>query len=271
MKTITPIPIEKMVIIFQALPDDVQTSLFAEETADKMAKLREKHSLTDEQWPQIVRTVGRTMMAILIIKDFVRNIVEIAGIDNDKAAALAKDINQEIFQPVRESLMQVHEITNGEPMHQSKHDAGQTGIGNQKSGTANQSPKMPRSQVQSPEKRKISKTKIIDSKPLSLEELETREATIKETPKPPAPQNTDGHKSDKARAELIDRLKKERGEKTTSDKGQETRNTNSDTPKATEAAWNGRTIDLTKIPPRRKSPKNSSARENIIEVEIHEA
>ncbi|MEK7565211.1 MAG: hypothetical protein AAB501_03180 [Patescibacteria group bacterium] len=101
---------EQFITIYRALPEDIKVSLFAEETAEKMMALKNKHSLSDENFYNIVRVTGRIMLGAINIKAFIQAIVNTAKLDNQKAQTIAQDINQTIFQPVRVSLMQVHGI-----------------------------------------------------------------------------------------------------------------------------------------------------------------
>lgn len=114
-QTLNQISKEQFMAMYHTLPEDVKLSLFAEETAQKMLDMKNKHSLSDESFSSIVRITGRIMLGLINVKLFIQVIADIAKLDSTKAQAIAQDINQAIFQPVKQSLMAVHGLAERGP------------------------------------------------------------------------------------------------------------------------------------------------------------
>ena len=58
----------------------------------------------------VARIIGLIFLGELPIKNFIAELKNKLNVDVAQAQAIAQDINQSIFQPVRVSLMQVHGI-----------------------------------------------------------------------------------------------------------------------------------------------------------------
>ncbi len=105
---------------FLTIPADLQTAMFDPPVAEKIWDIvSEKNGLGDENVSPVAKIIGLIFLGELPIKNFIVALKNELGIDNEKAAAVAQDINQAIFQPVRESLMQVHNINPKIPNNQS--------------------------------------------------------------------------------------------------------------------------------------------------------
>lgn len=100
--------------VFYQLPSDLQESMLAESTAENIWNLiKEKYQLPETSISATAKIIGLIFLGELPIKNFIVALKDELGIDVQKAAAIAQDINQTIFQPVRESLMQVHGLERG--------------------------------------------------------------------------------------------------------------------------------------------------------------
>ncbi|MEK7077593.1 MAG: hypothetical protein AAB928_00660, partial [Patescibacteria group bacterium] len=69
---------------------------------------KDKYNLPDSNISVVARIIGLIFLGELPIKNFIVEIKNKLNVDVQKAQAIAQDINQAIFQPVRQSLMQVH-------------------------------------------------------------------------------------------------------------------------------------------------------------------
>ena len=97
-------------VLFQ-LPQDLQTSFESDVTTNSVWNItKEKYGLADTGVSAVARIIGLIFLGELNIKNFIAALRDELKIDVQKAAAIAQDINAAIFQPVRESLMQVHNI-----------------------------------------------------------------------------------------------------------------------------------------------------------------
>ena len=95
-------------VLFQ-LPQDLQIAFESETTTNSVWSItRDKYDLADGDIGKVARVIGLIFLGELPIKNFIVEIKNKLNVDVQKAQAIAQDINQAIFQPVRQSLMQVH-------------------------------------------------------------------------------------------------------------------------------------------------------------------
>jgi len=104
-----PVVRKKYSIYFQ-LPPELSQLFFAEETASKMRTIAAKNNLADDQLQWTSHTVGMILLGEINIVDFVKTLQEKCGLEKEAARQLARDINQAIFLPVKESLKKIHQI-----------------------------------------------------------------------------------------------------------------------------------------------------------------
>jgi len=92
------------------LPPDLRQVIFAVETADKIRKAAKKNNLNDDQlwWASYI--TGMILLGEMPIVDFVKDLQKKCNLTEESARQLARDINQVIFLPVKESLKKVHQI-----------------------------------------------------------------------------------------------------------------------------------------------------------------
>ncbi|MEK7608869.1 MAG: hypothetical protein AAB476_00085, partial [Patescibacteria group bacterium] len=95
--------------VFYQLPTDLQESMFSEQISSSIWQItKDKYNLPDSNISVVARIIGLIFLGELPIKNFIVEIKNKLNVDVQKAQAIAQDINQAIFQPVRQSLMQVH-------------------------------------------------------------------------------------------------------------------------------------------------------------------
>ncbi|MEK7629263.1 MAG: hypothetical protein AAB394_01930 [Patescibacteria group bacterium] len=105
-----PIVRQRFVLFYQ-LPPDMQESMLAEDTAKSIWNLiKEKYHMPEANISTVARIIGLIFLGELPIKNFIAELKNKLNVDVAQAQAIAQDINQSIFQPVRVSLMQVHGI-----------------------------------------------------------------------------------------------------------------------------------------------------------------
>ncbi|MBU2068286.1 hypothetical protein KKE13_01765 [Patescibacteria group bacterium] len=92
------------------LPQNIRQIFFTVETADKVYDLAKKNRLTDDQLWYASHTTGMILLGEVNIVDFVKTLQEKCKLGEEPARQLARDINQAIFLPVKESLKQIHKV-----------------------------------------------------------------------------------------------------------------------------------------------------------------
>ena len=102
--------------VFYQLPPDLQESMLAEGTAESIWNLiKDKYRLPQTSISATARIIGLIFLGEMPIKNFIAALKNELNVDVATAQAIAQDINQAIFQPVRNSLMAVHGLENANP------------------------------------------------------------------------------------------------------------------------------------------------------------
>lgn len=101
---------KKWYLTYFQLPQEIRQLFFAEESASLMRKIAKKNNIADKQLWWTSHTAGRILSGEINIVDFVKTLQEKCGLEEEPARQLARDINQEIFLPVKESLKKLHKV-----------------------------------------------------------------------------------------------------------------------------------------------------------------
>jgi hypothetical protein len=95
---------------FHALPDNLKTHIASTETAEAIRTISQKHQLPENQIPQLSYITALILIGEINIVNFVKTLQEKFGLKEEPARQLARDINQKIFLPVKESLKKIHKV-----------------------------------------------------------------------------------------------------------------------------------------------------------------
>ncbi|MFH1461029.1 MAG: hypothetical protein ABIF84_01225 [Patescibacteria group bacterium] len=106
---IDPLIKQRYLKYFQ-LPQDIRQIMFAVETADKIWGISQKNKLNDDQVWWASHTTGMILLGEINIVDFVKTLMEKCQLNEQTSRQLARDINQVIFLPVKESLKTIHQV-----------------------------------------------------------------------------------------------------------------------------------------------------------------
>lgn len=88
--------------------------MVSEQVADSIwTTIKEKYHLPVSNVSATAKIIGLIFLGELPIKNFIASLKNELGVDVATAQAIAQDINQAIFQPVRNSLMAVHGLERG--------------------------------------------------------------------------------------------------------------------------------------------------------------
>lgn len=94
---------------FDSLPSDIKDVLTNEHLDKEINQICKENGVGNAGKVLIDLTVS-TLMALEPIKGFVGRIVQTANIPTPTAQKIADEINENIFRPIRESLIKIHEI-----------------------------------------------------------------------------------------------------------------------------------------------------------------
>lgn len=89
---------------FEALPEVVQNAILSADMETRLRELSDKHQLHVDKWSALQDEVMLALLGIRPAEDLQKHIRESADIPDEVASALAADISQIIFEPIREEL-----------------------------------------------------------------------------------------------------------------------------------------------------------------------
>lgn len=95
---------------FKKLPKDIQQELLSEDLGLIIQLIGQNLKIPPEQALDVEYAVVSVLMGTSHPKDFIRDIQERIAVSPDKARVIAEEINEAIFQPLKESLKIVHNI-----------------------------------------------------------------------------------------------------------------------------------------------------------------
>ncbi len=106
---------------FKSLPEELQEAITSANTITKLDGISKKYSLMLDQASELGDEVGLFMVGLVKQKDFVKNIAERMGIRLSVAESISRDINTEVFDPIRDSLQKMQEGEGmDDPVYQSR-------------------------------------------------------------------------------------------------------------------------------------------------------
>jgi hypothetical protein len=98
---------EKIQERYNKLPTDIKQAMDSVNTTKTVVDIGQKYDLMYDQISELVDEVGLTMIGITPEAVFVNNIARRMQVDMGKAMLIAKDINKEIFDKMRDSLKNI--------------------------------------------------------------------------------------------------------------------------------------------------------------------
>ncbi len=103
--------VKKRYIKYFQLPQDLRETMFSVETANRTREISKKNNLNSDQAWWASHTAGMIILGEIKITDFVKIIQKRCKLEETSARQLARDINEAIFLPVKESLKKVYQMS----------------------------------------------------------------------------------------------------------------------------------------------------------------
>lgn len=100
---------------YQKLPDTLKDALLGVDTANKIFEIGRKSLLTIEKVGFLAEEAGYVILGLTRPEDFVNILAERLETSTNDAREIAKEINSQIFYPLREALKTAHHIEVSEP------------------------------------------------------------------------------------------------------------------------------------------------------------
>ena len=93
---------------FDELPKEIKEAITSVDFAEKLQSIGRKNGLMIDQLDPLLEEVGLIMLGETETKDFGRKISSRLGMPSDKTDSLVRNVDQEIFQPIRASLITLY-------------------------------------------------------------------------------------------------------------------------------------------------------------------
>lgn len=97
---------------FEQLPEDVRKAIIATPWKERLSQISDKHNLHIDQAGRLGEETVIVMFGLEHPDNLIPNIAKHIGVSEEKAEAIAEDLNREIFLKVRESLKKIFEGEN---------------------------------------------------------------------------------------------------------------------------------------------------------------
>ncbi len=97
--------------IVSELPKDLRDAYFSPATTEAIKETGKNNGLTIDKIGELAHETGLVMIGITPPGEYIKNLTGRLGVAPEKAKAVAEEINQKVFQPVRESLKKIHGLT----------------------------------------------------------------------------------------------------------------------------------------------------------------
>ena len=94
--------------LYSKLPQDLKDAIFGVDAADAIESIGKKYSLLIDKIGILAEEIGSVMLGLTHPKDFISNLAKRLQVDQITAKSVARDVNEQIFKKVRESLMKIH-------------------------------------------------------------------------------------------------------------------------------------------------------------------
>jgi len=96
---------------FSTLSNELKTHFTSIETVEKIIEIKQKHQLSEKSTSQLSYIIAMVLLGKLNIVDFVKILQKNYNLEREQTRQLARDINSEIFLPVKDDLKKIHKIS----------------------------------------------------------------------------------------------------------------------------------------------------------------
>jgi hypothetical protein len=93
----------------KTLPADVKAAIISVDYKTKLQEITKRQRLLIDQAAKLEMETTLVMIGLEPLADYIKNLERELGIDSIRAKALAMDVSENIFKPIRESLKKINE------------------------------------------------------------------------------------------------------------------------------------------------------------------
>lgn len=97
---------------YEKAPEEIKEVVDSYETATILGDIARENNVDVNGFgnPVIGRLTGRILIGMINPKDFIPNLEKELDISNEKARIIAKEVNEKIFAPVKDFLIEIHQL-----------------------------------------------------------------------------------------------------------------------------------------------------------------
>lgn len=96
---------------YDNLPEDLQEMVFSDEISAVVQEIGGEQDLIDDKIKGLNEGVNMVLFGIVSPNDFISDLTQRLGIDNEIAVKIAQEVDEKIFSKVQESLKKVHNVS----------------------------------------------------------------------------------------------------------------------------------------------------------------
>jgi len=115
-------PFQKLEKQYRTIPPDVRRAISSTNVGEKLMEIGKKYNLHIDKLDKLFGTTGFVMLGITHPRDYIKHLSHELGVDETTARAIATEVNEEIYRPVKESLKKMYTIQQ-EGTQQEKEEA----------------------------------------------------------------------------------------------------------------------------------------------------
>jgi hypothetical protein len=98
---------EQLDKMFSELPDEVKTAMTSVDTVEVLNEIKEKYRLHIDQIGQLSAEIALITAGAASPQSFVPSLEQLMGISRETANAIAIDVNEKMFKPIRNTLKNI--------------------------------------------------------------------------------------------------------------------------------------------------------------------
>ncbi|MCX6735686.1 MAG: hypothetical protein NTZ13_01225 [Candidatus Parcubacteria bacterium] len=111
---------EQLDTMFYELPDDVKEAMTSVDTVQVLNEIKEKHKLHIDQIGQLSAEIALVMIGASSPQRFISKMESSMNISEETAKNIASEVNEKVFQVVRNTLKNIQEEENLEEKKENK-------------------------------------------------------------------------------------------------------------------------------------------------------
>lgn len=98
---------------YKKLPERLKEAYSSVKVANALQEIGKKYKLHVDKLGKLVNETGWVMLGATHPSEYVKNLSKALEVDETRARAIAQDVNEMVFNPIRDDLKQIHQIKSG--------------------------------------------------------------------------------------------------------------------------------------------------------------